>query len=79
MKCLRVGKMHLASNLLENEYIKHFDFIVIICPMLKHNETYKSRGWVWNDLDIIIAIELRNNLYYLFEKISNLLARSKNL
>ena len=37
-----VGKMHLALNLFENEYRNHFDFIVIICPTLAHNETYKS-------------------------------------
>ena len=70
-----VGKTHLALSLLENEYRNHFDFIVIICPTLSlaHNETYKSRGWVWNDPDVI-PIELGNNLYYLIEKISNLLA-----
>ena len=39
-----VGKTHLAFNLLENEYINHFDFIVIICPTLRYNSTYKSRG-----------------------------------
>ena len=33
------GKTHFALNLLESEYFKHFDFIIIICPMLKHNET----------------------------------------
>ena len=38
----RVGKMHLALNLLETEYSNHFDFIVIICPTLAHNETYKN-------------------------------------
>ena len=73
-----VGKMHLALNLLENEYRNHFDFIIIICPMLEHNETYKSRGWVWNDPDVI-PIELDNNLYYLIEKISKVLAGSKTL
>ena len=73
-----VGKTHLALNLLENEYRNHFDFIVIICPTLAHNETYKSRGWVWNDPDVI-PIEPDNNLYYLIEKISNLLAGSKTL
>ena len=73
-----VGKTHLALNLLENEYRNHFDFIVIICPTLEHNETYKSRGWVWNNPDVI-PIELGNNLYYLIEKISNLLAGSKTL
>ena len=73
-----VGKTHLAVNLLESEYRHHFDLIVIICPTLAHNETYKSRGWVWNDTDVI-PIELGNNLYYLIEKISNLLAGSKTL
>ena len=73
-----VGKTHLALNLLENEYRNHFDFIVIICPMLEHNETYNSRGWVWTDPDVI-PIEPDNSLYYLIEKISNLLAGSKTL
>ena len=41
-----VGKTHLALSLLENEYRNHFDFVVIICPTLAHNETYKGRGWV---------------------------------
>ena len=73
-----VGKTHLALSLLENEYRNHFYFIVIICPTLAHNETYKSRGWVWNDPDVI-PIEPNNNLYYLIEKISNLLAGSTTL
>ena len=68
-----VGKTHLALSLLESEYRNHFDFIVIICPTLAHNETYKSRRWVWNDPDDI-PIEPGNQLYYLIEKISNLLA-----
>ena len=58
-----VGKTHSALNLLENKYRHHFNFIVIICPTLAHNETYKSPGWVWNDPDVI-PIELGNNLYY---------------
>ena len=73
-----VGKTHLALNLLENEFRNHFDFIVIICPMLENNEMNKSRDWVWNDPDVI-PIESDNNLYYLIEKISNLLTGSKTL
>ena len=73
-----VGKTHLALSLLENEYRNHFDFIVIICPTLKYNSTYKSRGWVWNDPDVI-PIEPGNQLYYLIERISNLLAGDKTL
>ena len=73
-----VEKTHLALSLLENEYRNHFDFIVIICPTLAHNEAYKSQGWVWNDPDVI-PIEPGNNLYYLIEKISNLLTGDKTL
>ena len=73
-----VGKTYLALSLLENEYRNPFDFIVIICPTLRYNSTYKSRGWVWNDPDII-PIEPGNQLYYLIEKISNLLAGDKTL
>ena len=65
-------------DLLESEYKNHFDFIVIICPTLEHNETYKSRGWVWNNPDVI-PTEPGNQLYYLIEKISKLLAGSKIL
>ena len=41
-----VGKTQLALDLLESEYRDHFDFIVTICPTLRYNSTYKSRGWV---------------------------------
>ena len=74
----QVGKTHLALSLLESEYRNHFDFIVIICPTLTYNSTYKSRGWVWNDPEVI-PIEPGNQLYYLIEKISNLLAGSATL
>ena len=73
-----VGKTQLALSLLETDYRNHFDFIVIICPTLRYSSTYKNRSWVWNDPDDI-PIELGNNLYYLIEKISNLLTGDKTL
>ena len=73
-----VGKTHLALSLLETEYRNNFDFIVIICPTLRYNSTYKNRSWVWNDPDVI-PIGPGNQLYYLIEKISNLLAGDKTL
>ena len=45
---------------------------------MTHNQTYRSRGWVWTDPEVI-PIEPGNSLYYLIEKISNLLAGSKTL
>ena len=73
-----VGKAHLALSLLETVYRNHFDFIVIIGLTLRYNSTYKNQSWVWNDPDVIL-IEPGNNLYYLIEKISNLLAGDKTL
>ena len=73
-----VGKTHLALSLFENEYRNHFDFIVITCLTLRYNSTYESRSWVWNDPDVI-PIEPGNQLYYLIEKISNLLTGSTTL
>ena len=37
-----IGKTQLALDLLKSEYRHHFNFTVIICPTLVHNETYKS-------------------------------------
>ena len=73
-----VEKTHLALSLLENEYRNHSNFIVIICLTLRYNSTYKSRSWVWNDPDVI-PIEPGNQLHYLIEKISDLLAGDKTL
>ena len=72
------GKTHLALSLLETKYRNHFDFIVIICPTLSYTSTYKNRSWVWNDPDVI-PIEPGNQLYYLIQKISNLLGGEKTL
>ena len=73
-----VEKRHLALDLLEKEYKNHFDFIIIICPTLKHNSTYRSRKCVWTDPEVLL-IEPGNSLYGWIEKIGNLLARSKTL
>ena len=73
-----VEKTHLALNLLKNENRNHFDFIEITCPTLRYNSTYKIRSWVWNDPDVI-PIKQGNQLYYLIEKISNLLTGSATL
>ena len=73
-----VGKTHLALGLIKREYKNYFDFIIIICPTLKHNETYRSRKWVWTDPEVIL-IEPGNSSYGWIEKIGNLLAGSKTL
>ena len=73
-----VGKTHLALNLLEREYLNHFDFIIIICPTLRYNQTYRSRKWFWNDPNVIL-IEPGNQLYDWIEKLEKYLAGFKTL
>ena len=41
------GKTHYLLKILEENYMNHFDFIVIICPTFKYNKTYQN----WNYLD----------------------------
>ena len=71
-----VGKTHLALDLFKKEYLNHFDFIVVICPTLKHSKTYKSRNWFWTDPEVN-PIELGNWLQDWIERVGNLLAGSK--
>ena len=43
------GKTHLVLDLIEKEYNKHFDYIIIICPTLRWNKTYHGKDWIRND------------------------------
>ena len=47
------GKTHLVLDLIEKEYNKHFDYIVIICPTLRDNDvTYHSKDCIKNDYKV---------------------------
>ena len=65
------GKTHLVLDLVEKEYKKHFDYIVIICPTLRINKTYHVRGQIKND-DNVWPIEPNDNLYQWVGKLSQL-------
>ena len=40
------GKTHLVLELIEKEYKKHFDYIIIICPTLRENNSiYHAKEW----------------------------------
>ena len=45
----KCGKTNLVLELIEKEYNKHFDYIVIICPTLRENSTYHAKEWIKND------------------------------
>ena len=67
------GKTHLVLELIEKEYKKHFDCIVIICPMLReNNRTYHAKGWTKND-DNVWLVDPKDNLYQWIKKLSELL------
>ena len=43
------GKTHLVLDLIEKEYKKHFNYIIIICSTLQVNKIYHVRDWIKND------------------------------
>ena len=64
--------------MIEKEYNKHFDYIIIICPTLRWNKTYFAKNWIKND-DKVWLIEPNDKLYQWNEKLPQLLARSETL
>jgi Cdc6-like AAA superfamily ATPase len=46
------GKTHLILDLLETEYRNKFDYIIIICPTLMYNKTYR-RKFILSDSDVL--------------------------
>ena len=67
------GKSHLVLDLIEKEYNKHFDYIVIICPTLREsNETDHAREQIKDD-DKVWIVDPKDNLYQWIKKLSELL------
>ena len=56
------GETHLDLGLIENQYNKHFDYIVIICPTIRENSTYHAKDWIKNDNKVWL-IDPKDNLY----------------
>lgn len=55
------GKSYLVLNLAEQEYNKHYDYIIIICPTLGWNKAYHAMAWIKYD-DKGCLIEPKGNL-----------------
>ena len=54
--------------MIEKEYNKHFDYIVIICPTLREdNKTYHAKEWIKND-DNVWLLDPKGNLYQWIKK-----------
>ena len=71
-------KTHLVLDLIEKEYKKHFDYIIIIRPTIRWNGPYHARGWIKND-DKVWVMEAKYNLYQWIGKLLQLLARFETL
>ena len=66
------GKTHLVLELIEKEYNKHFDHI-IICPTLReNNKTYHAKERIKNDDSVWLA-DPKDNLCQWIKKLSELL------
>ena len=48
------GKIHYMLQMLEEEYIKHFEYIILLCPTFEWNNTY--HGWRYTKDPDFIAI-----------------------
>ena len=66
------GKTRLVLELIEKEYNKHFDHIVIVCPTLRENDTYHSKEWIKSDENVWL-VDPKDNLYQSIKKLSELL------
>ena len=72
------GITHKVLDLLENEYRHHFEYIIILCPTLRINETYRSRPWIWSDNNIFL-IEPKDKLFKCIRLISKSLIKRETL
>ena len=66
-----VGKTHLVLDMIETQYKKYFDKIIILCPTIRWNKTYIGRSWVIKDENVWL-VEPKDKLYDYIEKLSNL-------
>ena len=72
------GKTRLTLGLLANYYKGVFSHIVILCPTLRHNQTYQNCRWLFSDPEVYLidpADRLHDSLrafYKLFQGESTL-------
>ena len=46
------GKTKFVLDLLEGPYRGRFDYVVILCPTIRHNVTYQNRPWIRADPEV---------------------------
>lgn len=48
------GKTEFILDLLETYYRGVFENIIILCPSIGYNKTYRGRSWIWNSPNVLI-------------------------
>ena len=48
------GKTVFILDLLEGPYRGFFRHIVVLCPTIEHNKTYKQCPWLWKDPEVYV-------------------------
>ena len=48
------GKTIFILDLLEGPYRGFFQHIVVLCPTVKHNNTYQQCPWIWTDPEVYL-------------------------
>ena len=56
------GKTEFLLKLLETVYKNHFEFIVILCPMILDKKTYLSGKWTFDDKNVFIVCGVEGKL-----------------
>ena len=56
------GKTHLVLDMIETQYNKYVDKIIILCPTVRWNKTYVGRSWVVKDEDVWL-VEPKDKLF----------------
>ena len=62
-------KTHLVLDLIEKEYNKYFNYIIIICPSLQWNKINHAKGWIRHDKTVWF-IEPKDKLHQWVESLS---------
>ena len=70
--CTKCRKTHLVLDLMENEYNRYFEDIVIICPTIPDNKTNYTKEWIKND-DKAWLIEPKDKLFQWIRGLSHFL------
>ena len=55
-------KTEFLLKLLETIYKNHFEFIVILCPMILDNKTYLSKKCIFDDKNVFIVCYIEGKL-----------------